>query len=95
MKTSPEASPPASPDSHRKRLELNRLAAFKSRQKKKIESEQLRLQLLQLSQTKEQLEQRLSEFMRVNQEQSHEASLLHIQLQALLRENMRLRQTHL
>jgi hypothetical protein len=51
MKTSPEASPPASPDSHRKRLELNRLAAFKSRQKKKIESEQLRLQLLQLSQT--------------------------------------------
>lgn len=94
MKTSPEPSPPASPDPHRKRLELNRVAALKSRQKKKVESEQLRLQLAQLSQTKEQLEQRLGDFMRVNQDQTLEAGLLHIQLQALLRENLRLRQTH-
>jgi len=69
------------------------MAALKSRQKKKVESEQLRIQLAQLSQTKEQLEQQLGDFMRVNQEQVHEAGLLHIQLQVLLRENLRLRQT--
>ena len=86
-----KSAPPSPVEDKQKRLELNRLAAVKSRQKKKQEIDVLRQQRDFLSQTKAHLELKLNEYERMLQDQTVANTLVHGQMFDLLLENQRLK----
>ena len=78
-------------DDRQKRLEMNRAAAMRSRQKKKQELEQLRRQVEQLNSAKALLEIKLQQYEALLQASYRDNTLLKAHINHILTENASLR----
>lgn len=78
-------------DDKQRRLALNRVAAIKSRKKKKKEELEIRLHVDFLAKTNSHLQSKIEAFEQLTTEQTHLNSLLKAQIEVLNRENEHLK----